>query len=332
MSLSVPGRQRLVPFTAPILITVLIAWASAFTDAAQASHSHARTPEGQRRVVVPDAIAFRETAGSGLMVKVWIDGHGPYAFSVDTGAGCTIVSDRVAREAKLALDSATVPIRGLSGSTGRAMRGPRAHLAAGTSHNALPSTSDLLVMDSLPSGVDGVLDPSIAFWPLGYVLDMREGILRAFDPVTSPVLARDVPNGGTVLAWARVDGTMRPYVSLGSGRTALLDTGSQFGLAIGAGDVRAFGTTMAPQTDPPRSGMDLGGGTIRSRRGTTPRLRLGSMVLWNVPTDVLDGASGQRTVLLGRDALRPFTITFDPHSRLIRIDPGSDTSDPSRTR
>lgn len=45
------------------------------------------------------------------------------------------------------------------------------------------------------------------------------------------------------------------------------------------------------------------------------------MVLSNVPTDVLSGLAADAPVILGRDALRPFVLTFDPRERLIGIAP-----------
>ena len=49
------------------------------------------------------------------------------------------------------------------------------------------------------------------------------------------------------------------------------------------------------------------------------RVVLGGMVLENVPTDVLTGAAPGTPILLGRELLRPFVVSFDPRARLIRI-------------
>jgi hypothetical protein len=45
------------------------------------------------------------------------------------------------------------------------------------------------------------------------------------------------------------------------------------------------------------------------------------MALRNVPTDILYGVGAGAPILLGRDALRPFRLTFDPLNRLIQIAP-----------
>jgi hypothetical protein len=45
------------------------------------------------------------------------------------------------------------------------------------------------------------------------------------------------------------------------------------------------------------------------------------MALRNVPTDLVYGAEMGAPIILGRDALRPFKLTFDPLNRLISISP-----------
>jgi predicted aspartyl protease len=316
--------RTIVPASAPKALMQSFLWVAALVAAAPPPFSAAiagtRDVASVRAVTVPESISFREVDGAGFIIRVWVQGVGPFAFAIDTGAGCNIVSERVAREAKLAVGAGTVPIGGLSGSHSVARTASATNLAAGSRDNVLPSTSVLLVTDTLPSGVDGVLDPSIVYWPLGFEVDIPARRLRAFDPATSPVIATSVPDGGAVVAWMRVDGTARPFVSVGPGRTALLDTGSQFGLAITEGDLRAFGATLK-DGGMTSAGVDLGGGSLRAQRATTPTLQVGQMLLKNVPTDVLEGPAHRRPVLLGRAALRPFRIAFDPRSRLIRFDP-----------
>lgn len=65
---------------------------------------------------LPAAARFREVEGRGLLVKVWINNSGPYSFAIDTGAGATIISKRVASESRVALAGANhVSLSGLSG-------------------------------------------------------------------------------------------------------------------------------------------------------------------------------------------------------------------------
>jgi hypothetical protein len=66
---------------------------------------------------------------------------------------------------------------------------------------------------------------------------------------------------------------------------------------------------------------DLGGGSIQSRRITPQTVTIGPLVLNKVPTDVLTGVAAGTPLILGRGALFPFKITFDPSSRLIAFEP-----------
>jgi hypothetical protein len=55
-------------------------------------------------------------------------------------------------------------------------------LAAGASDNILPSSGLVIVTERLAPGIDGVLDPTEAYWPLGFEIDMPRGEMTAFDP------------------------------------------------------------------------------------------------------------------------------------------------------
>ncbi|HEY9285757.1 MAG TPA: aspartyl protease family protein [Pyrinomonadaceae bacterium] len=65
---------------------------------------------------LPAPVRFREVEGRGLLVRAWVNGQGPYEFAVDTGAGATIISRRVAAEARVPVYAdRAVSISGLSG-------------------------------------------------------------------------------------------------------------------------------------------------------------------------------------------------------------------------
>src|SRR5712691_12716807 len=67
---------------------------------------------------VPDAVGFREVAGRGLLVRTWVNGAGPFSFAIDTGAGATLLSPRVAEEAQVKVKAGrATSIAGLSGSS-----------------------------------------------------------------------------------------------------------------------------------------------------------------------------------------------------------------------
>ena len=126
----------------------------------------------------------------------------------------------------------------------------------------------------------------------------------------------DVPRGGTVVRWVRQAGNDRPFVRLSDGQLALLDTGSGFGFAVNEN------RSLAGRNDGRmESTSDLGGGRIQSREVAPQRVEIGALVLNGVPTDVLTGVAPGTPVLLGRRALFPFKLTFDPVARLISFEP-----------
>jgi len=272
---------------------------------------------------LPAPVAFHEEPSRGLLVETWVNGAGPYVFAIDTGAGVTILSERVATEARVAVSGPRSAIGGLSGATASTAQPVRLDsLALGAHDNRLPARGATIVSNGIPQGVDGVLDPTEVYSPLGYVIDLPHGELRAFDPKVTPIRRSEVPEGGAVVTWD-VDGeSRRPYVRLSDGHRALVDTGARFGLALGEADARAMGLDVRQGED--RGAIrDFGGATIRVRRVEPITIEVGSLTLTRIPTDVLTGSHGEAPRLLGRDALRPFLIAFDPLNKLVAIVPPS---------
>src|SRR4051812_48284702 len=64
-----------------------------------------RTTAPIPRATLPRSATFREVRGRGLLVSTWINSQGPFTFAVDTGAGSTIISPRVAGAAAVAIQS-----------------------------------------------------------------------------------------------------------------------------------------------------------------------------------------------------------------------------------
>jgi predicted aspartyl protease len=274
-------------------------------------------------IPVPLSVRFREQSGRGLMIRVWVNGVGEFNFAIDTGAGATLLSEHIAREARVAeRGGATVRLGGLSGAgTASGREGLPRSLAVGESDNWLPARGRFIITDALPPGVDGVLDPTEAYWPLGYTIDLPRGELSAFDPRVTPLSHTDVPAGGAVVPWIFEAGSRRPFVMLNGIRLALLDTGSEFGLALSeeaARDIRLINDGRGRSREGVR---DIAGGTIGARRVAPATVNIGSLVLRGVPTDLLASVHAGAPVLLGREALQPFRLTFDPLNRLISIAP-----------
>lgn len=301
--------------------------AAAFYDDRAASSGYAgatrqRSATG-RSETLPSPVRFSESGSRGLLVRTWINGVGPFSFAVDTGAGATILSPRVASAARVEVEAGGrgIEVGGLSGATSSGAR--KAFLqgiALGSRENNLPARGLAIVAQGLPADVDGVLDPTEAFSPFGYVIDIPQGELRAFDTRLRPLRAGDAPRDGAVVPWLTDGQSRRPFVMLGEGRRALLDTGSGFGLAVDESAARSLGILL---TEARRRGgtRDIAGGEIASRRVRAATVSVGPLVLRGVPTDLLVRAQKGAPVILGRDALRPFRLTFDPASRLVMFEP-----------
>jgi hypothetical protein len=267
------------------------------------------------RVSIPRPVRFRETRGRGLLASVWVNSAGPFTFAIDTGAGATLVSSRVATEAQLTARSGRGrSIAGLSGSTVEASETSVQRLAIGDRDNYLPATGDVMITSGLPRDIDGVLDPTEVFSPLGYVIDIPRGELTAFDPRETPITINDQPAGGAVVPWLREGRGRRPFVQLDNGDRALIDTGSSFGLAVR--------DLSANDRDSATFSRDIGGRRISARRGRAQTVAVGALTLRNVPTDFISGSDADAPTLLGLNALRPFKLSFDPLHRLIEISPG----------
>src|SRR5258706_11027531 len=264
---------------------------------------------------IPAPVSFREVQGRGLIVRTWINSAGPFDFAIDTGAGATLLSQRVADEARVVTKGGRTSVAGLSGIATSARGASIQRLAIGDSENYLPAKGEARIVSGLPRDLDGVLDPTEAFSPLGYVVDLPQRELSAFDPRTDPVTVNQQPDEGTVVRWERSGLSRRPFVTLDNGDRALLDTGSSLGLAIrdsGSPDSRASVSAV----------RDLGGGQISARRVAATTVSIGSLTLRRIPTDMVSGAEVDAPVLLGLTALRPFKLRFDPLHRLIEIAPG----------
>jgi len=248
------------------------------------------------------------------LVRTWVNGIGPFSFAIDTGAGATLISQRVATESRVGrANEKPASIAGLTGTRAVAYHASLEHLAIGDIENYLPGRGEVLITSGLPADLDGVLDPTEALSPLGYTIDIPRREFIAFDPRTEAVQMNQAPPEGTVVTWLREAHGRRPFVMLDNGDRALIDTGSSLGLAV---------RDPNSGSRPPTSGArDVGGGQISTRRVSTSTVSIGSLELRRIPTDLVSGTESDAPVLLGLTALRPFRMRFDPVHRLIEIAP-----------
>src|SRR2546430_10136694 len=69
----------------------------------------------EAKVSLPHPAAFREASGRGLLIRTWINSQGPFTFAIDTGAGTTLLSQRVADEAGINVSGGrTISVAGIN--------------------------------------------------------------------------------------------------------------------------------------------------------------------------------------------------------------------------
>src|SRR5262252_7019924 len=289
---------------------------AALHSSAQRKPNRAKPAERvSQPISLPHSVTFREVRGRGLLVNTWINSTGPFTFAIDTGAGITIISPRVAAAAAVPLQQGPGPsLAGLSGAIVAAKAGTVQTVALGDSQNRLPARAEVIVSNGLPRDIDGLLDPNDAFGQLGYSIDIPHQELSFFDPRESALSTRTQPADGAVISWQQQGNSRRPFVTLSTGEQALIDTGSSLGFAV-----RDSGPPSSASRSSPVH--DVGGGSVSAHRIAPRTVSIGSLVLRNVPTDVISGATSDAPVLLGLSALHPFRLRFDPLHRLIEIAP-----------
>ena len=250
----------------------------------------------------------------GLTANVWLNGAGPFTFAIDTGADVSLITRNVVDRAHLQVNkSSRTLVGGLSTSRISSNQETRLRgLALGTPNNRVSTRAVAAVVSTLPGAIDGILNPSDVFRPLGYSIDLPNHELRVFE---GRLRANDNPPGGAVVHWV---GNDRPLVRLSNGDLALVDTGSGFGLAVTSARVVSVAGRNHSEAE---NRNDLGGGRVQSREISPQTVSIGALVLNRVPTDVLSGVAPGTPTILGRRALFPFRITFDPVARLISFQP-----------
>jgi hypothetical protein len=297
-------------------------WAVPNTGAAHFYDQSIATPVARENSTfgsVPLPARFRLQKETGLLLRVWLNGSGPYIFAIDTGAGLNVITERAAGLSRLPSRSVRPTLMGglTAARTSSNREAVINRMAVGDPSNNVPSQKTALIVPSLAPGIDGILDPTDTYSPYGYSIDMSNERIEAVDTIESSASGRRRTEEGTVVPWLRVEEGNRPFVRLGDGRIALVDTGSGFGLAVSERHATILGGNQGRANT---TGVrDIGGGTIFSRRVSPSAISIGELVLRGIPTDILFGVDVDAPVILGRDALYPFKITFDPRRRLIEF-------------
>jgi hypothetical protein len=302
-----------------IALSALVAMGWAVPSAGTAPFIVEAATREVQRGAPPLPVRFRVSKERGLLVSTWINGRGPYLFAVDTGAGMNLITQRVVDDARLTINNVRPTVMGglTSARTTSNREAVINQLALGDRSNTFHATRSALVVSFLTSGIDGVLDPTDIYSPYGYSIDMPKERIESIESLPRGAQRGNLVGEGATVPWLRLGDGVRPFVRLGDGRLALIDTGSSFGLAVNQRDAVIVGNRSANRSF--EGTRDIAGGTIHSRRVSPTTINIGELVLRRVPTDILFGVEDDAPVILGRDVLYPFKISFDPQRRLIEF-------------
>ncbi len=257
--------------------------------------------------LIPDPAPQRVSAardGSDRMtVEVSLNGQGPFAFVIDTGADRTVVSRELAAQLKLESGQPVL----LHGTAGADMT-PTAHVAElslGT-RTLRELTAPILGAEALGAqgllGIDSLHDQRM-------VMDFRRGAM-AVEPSRRESVGRDVivvraksRYGQLVLVDASIDG--RPLA-------VIVDSGAQNTIGNLALERQALGPGGSAQA-PAGQVLSVSGQTTPARFGLLPQVRLGGVTMRNLPIAFADlhtfaefDMNSAPAILLGMDVLRHF--------------------------
>jgi predicted aspartyl protease len=257
----------------------------------------------------PSVVLPTRRCANYFLADVTINGRGPYAMLVDTGASHTVVSARVARD--LEADATPMALGAARGSQGRTQkieslvraRSLRAGALELREFNAI--TLDLAgVQAALGTRLDGIL---------GY--NAFGGLLLTFDyPASEVRVARGAlptPDGDRVLKLVSQE---RPEVVArvnGRPRTMLIDTGKAGAFTLSRFDRLDF---LAPPADV-STGVAIGGSFVLRAGRLADDVTLGGVTFARPIVENSDSSD-----LIGAEALKPFVVTFDARRARVRLE------------
>lgn len=252
-----------------------------------------------------------------LSVEVRVNGRGPYQFVVDSGADTSVVGLKIARELQLPLGT---PVT-LNNMTDR-------------------NVVDRVRVDSLSLGPAVIRDlqlPALREADLGgagmigidalarqrLMLDFEKRLIRIED-ASRPV--RSAP--GDIVVTARLQRGQLILTEVKAGRLtldAVIDTGSQITIGNSALRDKLVRSRLTKFRTVTATGVT--GTTVTLQLAQVAELRLGSVVLRNVPMAFADvppfevfGLAGKPALLLGTDLLETFRrISLDFRARKVRF-------------
>jgi predicted aspartyl protease len=252
-----------------------------------------------------------------LSVEVRVNGQGPYQFVVDSGADTSVVGLRIARDLRLPLGT---PVT-LNNMTDRNIvdRVHVAELSLGptTIRNLqLPALREAHLGGAGMIGIDALARQRL-------MLDFEKRLIRVED-ASRP--AKSLPGDIVITGRLRRGQLILTEVKAGDlSLDAVIDTGSQ--ITIGNSALRDKLVRRRPVKLETVTATGVTGTTVKLQIAQIAQLRLGSVVLRNVPMAFADvppfevfGLADKPALLLGTDLLETFRrVSLDFRARKVRF-------------
>jgi len=268
--------------------------------------------------VAPTTLPAARDIASRMTVGVFVNGQGPFAFAIDTGASRSVIARSLADRLALPIGRSAL----MHGMAGQGMIDTVRIDRLGVGHTEVSGVDAPVIADGnlgVPGllGIDGLADQRI-------VMDFEKGMMRIepsqrYEPLeANTIVVRGQRRfGQLILADADVNGQHL---------LVIVDSGSQ--VSIGNAALRARLTHGGTDRFTGRTELqDVAGRKLSVDYGTLSQVRIGGIRILNVPIVFGDahpfqmfGLSRQPAMLLGMDILRSFRkVSVDFGNKRVRF-------------
>lgn len=264
---------------------------------------------------------------SRMTVDVFINGHGPFPFAVDTGAERTVISANLAQRLGLTPDR-SAQLHSVAGiDTVRTTR--LATLQVGTKIIS-DIQAPILAGHNLGAagllGVDALADQRVIMDFAEDKMSIKPGAYREAQDKETIVVKAKRKFGQLVLVDASING--QPVY-------AIVDSGAQ--TTIGNSALKRLMLRRKQGEQPVTELISVTGRSIAANYGVLPRMKIGSITIGDIPVVYSDahpfkkfGIANKPAMLLGADLLRAFErVSLDFNTKKVRFLLRSEGSDAS---
>lgn len=278
-----------------------------------------QAPVGDLTATNESVLATAKDRLARMTVPVFVNGQGPFDFAVDTGADRTVISQSLAAKLGLTADRAA-QLHGIAGvDVVRTTRLDK--LTIGHKEVAdirAPILPDAALGAAGLIGIDALSDQRVTMDFVGEQMTVRPSDYRApedKDPDVITIVAKR-RFGQLVLVNASVNG-QRVY--------AIVDSGSQ--VTIGNPELRKMMVRRAKGTEESTELVSVTGRKIAADYGLLPRMKIGGVILGDIPIVYSDAhpfkkfkLAGKPAMLIGVDILRAFErVSLDFDTKKVRF-------------